>query len=185
MGTGPSEGTNEHGVFAGAAGIPDDLSPLGKQKRKPHGMDFCGIIRFVLERAKSTAEALKSFARSQSPTIWRWSQDGKTTLNCSFYRRSNWPCRELGRTEELFCSPPSVGRLPYHQLPPSRPPTATVIPSSRKEWPTLGSVLRDEASEKSQQPSRFGRVYDLKRLTMELCIDLDFEFKFRFDFKER
>ena len=54
----PFEGINEHGVFIG---ILDDLSPLGKKKRQPHGMDFCGIIRFVLERARSTAEALEIF----------------------------------------------------------------------------------------------------------------------------
>ncbi|SVD90640.1 uncharacterized protein METZ01_LOCUS443494, partial [marine metagenome] len=41
----PFEGINEHGLFIGAAGFPDDLSPLGKQKKQPHGMDFCGIIR--------------------------------------------------------------------------------------------------------------------------------------------
>jgi len=45
----PFEGINEHGLFIGAAGIPDDLSPLGKQKRQP---------------------PWRSFARSPSPTIW-------------------------------------------------------------------------------------------------------------------
>ncbi|MEC9124071.1 MAG: hypothetical protein VX969_07995, partial [Verrucomicrobiota bacterium] len=40
--------------------------------------------------------------------------------------------------------------------------------------------------EKSQQPiTLWSCVYDLKRLTMELCIDLDFDFTFRFDFKEK
>ena len=53
----PFDGMNEHGLFIGCAGFPDDLSPLGKQKPKPHGLDIFGIIRFVLERAKSTAEA--------------------------------------------------------------------------------------------------------------------------------
>ena len=40
--------------------------------------------------------------------------------------------------------------------------------------------------EKSQQPiTLWSCVYDLKRLTMELCIDLDFSFRFRFDFREK
>ena len=70
----PFEGINEHGLFIGCAGFPDDLSPLGKQKPKPHGMDIFGIIRFALERAKSTAEALEilrstpiSYQQGQAP----------------------------------------------------------------------------------------------------------------------
>ena len=40
--------------------------------------------------------------------------------------------------------------------------------------------------EKSQQTiTLWSCVYDLKRLTMELCIDLDFNFKFHFDFREK
>ena len=40
--------------------------------------------------------------------------------------------------------------------------------------------------EKSQQTiTLWSCVYDLKRLTMELCIDLDFDFTFRFDFKKK
>ena len=187
----PFEGINEHGVFIGAAGIPDDLSPLGKQKRQPHGMDFCGIIRFVLERAKSTAEALEIF-RSVPISYDLDGEPGTVGYNVRNHfliadptgHAVNWADEKNCFTRRL-----SAGKG-FH---------ITNFPLSFKaadcnRHPILKKGMADvrgpasamKLLEKSQQTiTLWSCVYDLKRLTMELCIDLDFDFTFRFDFKEK
>ena len=52
----PFEGINEHGLFIGAAGFPDDLSPLGKKKKQPHGMDFSQDISINLRKLTKVGE---------------------------------------------------------------------------------------------------------------------------------
>ena len=81
--------------------------------------------------------------------------------------------------------------------PEERVPANKAISFKAADWnrhPILKKGMADVRSpasamkllEKSQQPiTLWSCVYDLKRLTMELCIDLDFNFKFRFDFKEK
>ena len=49
-----------------------------------------------------------------------------------------------------------------------------------------GSASAMKLLEKAKQPTTlWSCVYDLKRLRIELCIDLDFGFKFNFDFREK
>ena len=82
----------------------------------------------------------------------------------------------------------SVGKgFPYHQLPLSfKAADCNRHPILKKGMTDVRVGFRDEALEKSQQTiTLWSCVYDLKRLTMELCIDLDFDFTFRFDFKKK
>ena len=49
-----------------------------------------------------------------------------------------------------------------------------------------GSSSAMKLLEKAKQPTTlWSSVYDLNRLRIELCIDLDFGFKFNFDFRKK
>ena len=117
----PFEGINEHGVFIGAAGIPDDLSP--SENKSVNRMEWIFAESFASSSSgpRSTAEALEIF-RSVPISYDLEVEPGTVGHNIrqSFsHRRSNRPCRELGGREELFYEAP-VGRegLSYHQFPP-------------------------------------------------------------------
>ena len=187
----PFEGINEHGLFIGAAGIPEDLSPLGKQIPKPHDMDFCGIIRFVLERAKSTAEALQIF---RSIPI-HYDLNGKPetvgyNVRCHFLiadpsgHAVNW-------ADEKNCFTRRLARgkgFPITNFPLSfKAADCNRYPILKKGMPDVrGSASAMKLLEKAKQPTTlWSCVYDLNRLRIELCIDLDFGFKFNFDFRKK
>jgi len=187
----PFEGINEHGVFIGAAGIPDDLSPLGKQKRQPHGMDFCGIIRFVLERAKSTAEALEIF-RSVPISYDLEVEPGTVGYNVRNHfliadptgHAVNWADEKNCFTRRLSAGKGfHITNSPFS----FKAADCNRHPILKKGMPDVrGPASAMKLLEKSQQTiTLWSCVYDLKRLTMELCIDLDFNFTFRFDFREK
>ena len=154
-------------------------------------MDFCGIIRFVLERAKSTAEALEifrsvpiSYDLEVEPGTVGYNGRNHFLIADPIGHAVNW-----ADEKNCFMKRLSVGKG-FH---------ITNFPLSFKaadcnRHPILKKGMTDvrgpasamKLLEKSQQTiTLWSCVYDLKRLTMELCIDLDFHFTFRFDFKKK
>ena len=196
----PFDGMNEHGLFIGCAGFPDDLSPLGKQKPKPHGLDIFGIIRFVLERAKSTAEALEilratpiSYHHDQGPGTVGHNIRAHYLIADPKGHVASW-----AEEENCFRRRLSVGKgFPMTNFPLSAKNIADTddyIPMGGDRYDILkkgmdsvrGPRSAMQLLDKSQQPTTlWSCVYDLKRLTMELCIDLDYDFSFHFDFREK
>ena len=196
----PFDGMNEHGLFIGCSGFPDDLSPLGKQKTKPHGLDIFGIIRFVLERAKSTAEALEilratpiSYHHDQGPGTVGHNIRAHYLIADPTGHVVNW-----ADDKNFFRRRLSVGKgFPITNFPLSAKGIADsddYIPMGGDRYDILKKGMKSvrgprsamQLLDKTQQPTTlWSCVYDLKRLTMELCIDLDYDFSFHFDFREK
>lgn len=148
-------------------------------------MDFCGIIRFVLERAKSTAEALQIF---RSIHI-HYDLNGKPdtvgyNVRCHFMvadpsgHAVNWADENNCFTRRL-----AKGKgFPITNFPLSfKAADCDRYPILKKGMEDVrGSASAMKLLEKAKQStSLWSSVYDLKRLRIELCIDLDFGFKFR------
>jgi len=187
----PFEGINEHGLLIGCAGFPDDLSPLGKQKSKPHGLDIFGIIRYALERAKSTAEALE-ILRSTPISHQQGQAPGTTGYNVRAHYLIADPTGQVAswaEEENCFRRRLSVGKgFPMTNFPLSfKAEDCDRYDILKKGMDSVrGPRSAMQLLEKAQQVTTlWSCVYDLKRLTMELCIDLDYDFSFRFDFRKK
>ncbi len=177
----PFEGVNQFGLFVGIAGFPDDLSPLPTRKSKPLEMDELGIVRFVLERAESTKEALEIF--NSLPVAYKRVRQNIRThylLADSSGNVATWGEKENERRRRL-----SVDRgFVLTNFPLSAP----IVNCWRynEAVQRMGGVRGPRSAMKllqrvKQRLTVWSAVFDLNRLKMTLCIGPDYDFQYNFD----